>query len=248
MAKRTVRCSYCGGVGHNISTCEKYKEAAVHNVKLLQEKISKETGFVSEQQIAYWKSSLALWKERAGLDKKKRKGTRKCGYCGERGHNRKTCEVKKQDIVKQAHTIQRFRNYLMPKLQEAGFGPGALVCTKSYGSRQDEMYILQDIRWDSIDTSSAFGDRSYGADRSVLVLADVQTLRSYHYCIPGYLTNWNDLDTKYYDGQWDLQMVTPASDVSCPEHFLSYEACLETAEKSEMFKETRPAKFWNDNI
>ncbi len=80
MARRT--CGYCGGTGHNRSTCPVEKG----NVEDIRAK------YPDNWQVREYDQRHARRKEtrlRASQD-------RKCSYCGEQGHNRRSCTTLKQ--------------------------------------------------------------------------------------------------------------------------------------------------------
>ena len=81
----TVRCSYCGEKGHNRRGCPSLK-------KRLEQILA-----MPEDARNYDERCLVSEFER----KKRNNVDRKCSYCGERGHNRRTCEVlaKHRDYV-----------------------------------------------------------------------------------------------------------------------------------------------------
>lgn len=80
-----MRCSYCHTEGHNKRTCPELtavlKRRAAHERQM-------------DDGDSYW---ARRYEER--INPKKRKKTMNCGYCGERGHTRRKCEVIQRDKV-----------------------------------------------------------------------------------------------------------------------------------------------------
>jgi len=103
----TVRCGYCRGRGHNITTCPElegdYKSS----------KAKYEAGEDTNYRDAYIVSTY----ERVMSRKKRKKTQRKCSYCRKRNHNRTTCQQRKDDIdlLYKAQDIanRRFRDAVM---------------------------------------------------------------------------------------------------------------------------------------
>ena len=103
----TVRCRYCRGRGHNITTCPELKD----DYKVSKAKY--EAGEDTNYRDAYIVSTY----ERVMSRKKRKKTHRKCSYCRKRNHNRTTCQQRKDDIdlLYKAQDIanRRFRDAVM---------------------------------------------------------------------------------------------------------------------------------------
>jgi len=110
--KRTVRCSYCGGAGHNRAGCSDYKERI--------ETLRKEFGDDHYNVRLYdqKKASKAL---------RKSQSVRVCSYCQEGGHNRATCQSLKGHIAETIKQNAAFRQSLYDCLAAANFGLGSIV-------------------------------------------------------------------------------------------------------------------------
>ena len=107
----TVRCSWCGKSGHNAAGCEE---------KLEQMEKWRDSLDFAERSRAY---NYFSKRER----KAERAKNRKCSYCGEVGHTRRTCPVHKKDAAVFSDMIYEAREKLYSRFLEKGFGPGALV-------------------------------------------------------------------------------------------------------------------------
>lgn len=104
MARRTVRCSYCGQRGHNKAGCPKLK--------------AKLAARAEAHPDCAW-----LANERYNEAQRKK---RACTYCGEEGHNRTTCRTMKQDILLLEQKNQAWKFHVRERLEDIGLGPGAL--------------------------------------------------------------------------------------------------------------------------
>jgi hypothetical protein len=107
----TVRCSYCGEKGHTRATCRHLEE----RMRELLEK-----GTVSQRGHAerYFDKKLS---------KSRRAQSRRCTYCNETGHNRRTCNKLERHINVYADMVYEARQKMLSNMIQFGFGPGALV-------------------------------------------------------------------------------------------------------------------------
>tara|TARA_B100000287_G_scaffold13730_1_gene13909 strand:+ start:31851 stop:32642 length:792 start_codon:yes stop_codon:yes gene_type:complete len=123
--KRTVRCGYCYEKGHNKSSCPELR-------KHLRDTIASATAAVKRN---VWESP---WVERSTkrrleeatkqLHKLEGKGkTRKCGFCGDFGHTRRTCQKRKDKTAEMLKQTLNIRERVRDVLQDIGCAPGALV-------------------------------------------------------------------------------------------------------------------------
>ena len=141
---RTVRCGHCYEIGHNKSACPKRKQD-------LQEQFDYYTKQIAEDDFeGDWHKNQAqrhLNNIERQLEKMANRGkNRKCGFCGEGGHTRRTC--KSRNIAAEnamAQTID-LRKKAAQKMADAGFGPGCLVKAAIYGHDDPILAIITDIQ------------------------------------------------------------------------------------------------------
>jgi hypothetical protein len=124
----TVRCSYCGTQGHNRAGCTDYKDR-IEELRLLEG-----SSHVTVQQYDY-----AL-KRKAEAAK-----NRKCTYCGQPEHNRRSCSVLKEVIESFRAKNATFCKNMLAAFIEKGLGPGAIISVDNYGERID--YLVTGIKW-----------------------------------------------------------------------------------------------------
>ena len=103
-------CGYCGGAGHNRRTCEKLKKNHPEHVER------------REKYLAERKRSRDEYKAARGIST-----SRKCSFCFEPGHNRKTCPALKKEIEAIKKNVAEFRLWFKLNLIEKGYGVGAVV-------------------------------------------------------------------------------------------------------------------------
>ena len=130
---RSVYCSFCGERGHNRSSCPKRKQYIKDNPNSWEA--------IKEQRKAQRRKEI------------KDKGGRKCSYCGNRGHTVRTCEVKKQDRVRLIEVLTRERAEGLKRLNEIGWGVGALFEKKNRWVDEKQIYMVESIEWDSWNDS-----------------------------------------------------------------------------------------------
>jgi hypothetical protein len=113
--RRSVRCRHCGESGHNINGCAKVKEYAKNNPN----------SYTAEKMKARQEAMQH----------------RKCSYCGEEKHTRRTCTQIMSDMVKVAAINIDFRKKALETINRVGLAPGALISvTETSGYDQAGTY------------------------------------------------------------------------------------------------------------
>lgn len=113
--RRSVHCRHCGESGHNINGCAKMKEYAKNNPNS-------------------WSAEKLKARQEAMQH-------RKCSYCGEEKHTRRTCTQIMSDMVKVAAINIDFRKKALETIKRVGLAPGALISvTETSGYDQAGVY------------------------------------------------------------------------------------------------------------
>ena len=159
----TVRCSWCGQSGHNAAGCK--------------EKLKAMTEWRDDNDVAKRNRARNYFAKRER--KAHRAKNRSCSYCGEVGHTKRTCKVRKSDVSVYAELVYDGRKKLYKSFQEKGFGPGALV---SY----------EDKKWSS-DTAEYVTETYLGVVTSIE--HDELSHRINH-------TRWTCSNSKYVKVSW----------------------------------------------
>jgi hypothetical protein len=141
--KRTVRCGYCYEKGHNKSACPKRKVDLKDNIERYTRELA-EDKFSREWEKTNTERYLRNAKE--ALHKMETRGqNRKCGFCGETGHTRRTCPERKRQTAEQLAKTLDIRKKVISRMLDAGFGPGALVSVGQDNDNRHIMAIVQSV-------------------------------------------------------------------------------------------------------
>jgi len=155
--KRTVRCGHCYETGHNKSSCKALRQT-------LRDRIARDKAALEKDEWTHeWEKGSAqsrLQNASRQLHKLESKGkNRKCGYCSDTGHTRRTCQERKDHVEVHTDKTLRFRRELCDHFIAHGLGPGALV-------------EVDPREW----TNDAVGDRALGVVTSI----DFSEIREQH--------------------------------------------------------------------
>ncbi len=148
--KRTVRCGHCYEKGHNKSACPKRKTDLKANI----ERYTKE---LAQDNWAYdWERTNTeryLQRSKEQLHKMETRGqSRKCGFCGEEGHTRRTCPHRKAKVTEATSRAIDLRKFAAKQMVAEGFGPGALIQVPHprHGSEQQVLAVVTSVNFEEI--------------------------------------------------------------------------------------------------
>ena len=170
----TVRCSYCYQSGHNKRSCPELSrqiEGRYHgNVRAasLERKKGNENDAkwyderaeeYRQQYIKRTKFDLATGEKvsnKAAKAERMKKVT--CGYCGQRGHTRRTCDQVKRDKQVFIEQTRRVRKARLQEIREIGIGVGSLlpVAAWGYGGKDGNyghyttLRYIKTVNWNSV--------------------------------------------------------------------------------------------------
>jgi hypothetical protein len=171
---RSNQCTHCGQYGHNRRGCPQIKEAHARVEHLAEkygierseeERLYTSTSWIerineaakaqdaSEDEVS-WRDRW-LWEEiadRKVAQVRKNARGRQCGFCGERGHNARTCPAKKQHR-KDCDAMRGLAHRVLAAcLKKAGIVPGALMRQRQWnlGEYRTVMSMVVGIEWDRV--------------------------------------------------------------------------------------------------
>ena len=142
--KKTVRCSYCYGTGHSRRTCPELHPNGTP---------AQQRAKLREEAKEHRKLVRAQRKRDKAAGKEVTKITRKCGYCGEKGHTRRTCVHRKNKVAEELDKILDIRQRVAERMMDRGFGPGALISVDSPSDHGESvMAIVTKIDFSRIES------------------------------------------------------------------------------------------------
>ena len=242
--KRTVRCGYCYEIGHNRSSCPQKKQMHKDNIanyeKMLQEDdLSEDSRRHAERLLANHKRSL---------DKSNNRGKhRRCSYCKEEGHTRRTCKHRKADINEFAEKCLEAREQFAENMIAHGFGVGTLGYRGDYYGTTDELTIVESIKWDYLTHEVALGGSSPWQDvvtsRSIAPSEYNPNGKLHWSILPLEISRLNESDTTNANKRMAFRIVSPV-DPAMPDDFLTKEGALRVAEEHADFNNgSRPYQY-----
>ena len=144
--KRTVRCGHCYEKGHNKSACPERKKDLKANVERYTKELA-ENKFAHDYQRdnteRYLRHSAKQLEAMANRGK-----NRKCGFCSDPGHTRRTCPSRKQQTSEHLAKVLNVRKKVADRMISAGFGPGSLVTVDRGG--ESHMAVITEVRFNDI--------------------------------------------------------------------------------------------------
>ena len=155
--KRTVRCGHCYEKEHNKSACPKRKQDLKENVERYTKELA-EDKFVHDYQRDNTKRYLRHSVDQ--LEKMANRGkNRKCGFCGDPGHTRRTCTYRKAQVSEKLAKTLDVRSRVAKRMVADGFGPGTLI---NVGSADDVIpAVIQSVSFHSMEPGHAVSRDSY---------------------------------------------------------------------------------------
>ena len=174
----TVRCSHCYKTGHNRRKCPELTEEIKGYYTGATSMAAKEREQGNEQDAEWYDQRAEVYRQqyikRTKIDlatgkkvtnkvaKAERMKKVTCGYCGQRGHTRRTCQNAKNDYEVYKVLTRRARLQWYDNFKSTGAGVGSMVVNRnvsgyfpdgSYGT-QTVTGLITGINWDAIDGHS----------------------------------------------------------------------------------------------
>jgi hypothetical protein len=159
--KRTNSCSYCRGTDHRAPECKTaeydYNEWSNHRVPHKSEswhtwKRHDYTQWIREA------SKVAVMRRRAQQGRRKPgyRAPPSCGFCGERGHDRRNCEEMKNILAAAKRANENWKKALRDVLVgEEGICEGAAVKVKRkrgwMGRTEEQIGLIVRVNWDEMN-------------------------------------------------------------------------------------------------
>ena len=141
--KKTVKCGYCGKIGHNRVSCEEQK-ATIEENRTLYGSSHPDVKEYDEYKQDYSKKSST-----------NAKNTRFCSYCRTSGHNSRTCTVRSRDFTRLKKLNYKWRTAMLEELQARGIGIGSIFSSTSSShsvnkSKSKKIWTLVSVDWGNL--------------------------------------------------------------------------------------------------
>jgi hypothetical protein len=243
--KRTVRCGYCYEVGHNKGSCESKKQNHKDHIAAYEKEIA-DDNFTDDWERNYAQRNLD--RHKAELNKTVNRGkNRKCSYCKNEGHTRRTCSFRKGDMNSWVDKCLIAREKFVENMTATGFGLGSLAYRKDlYGSGARQLLMIERIVWDMITHEVAVGRGNHYADvcygRSFESDNHYPAGRLYQLQLPCSVSNINNEEFPHRFEARCPEVASPAPP-SIPEDFLTKESAMKAAKFSKEFDDSRPYEY-----
>ena len=239
--KRSVRCGHCYETGHNKSSCKIKKQSHLDQIAGYEQQLA-EDKFTDDWERNYAKRNLE--RHKAELNKAANRGkNRKCSYCKDEGHTRRTCSFRKGDMNSYAAKCVEAREKFVENMTEVGFGIGALgYRTDSWGDSK-VLAIVESVFWGSFNHNVAVDSPNQYSEivraRTFESTEHYPAGRVYGCLLPSSVSNINNQEVSPRFERRCFDIVSPVVP-SPPEDFLTIESALRAAKESEEFDDSRP--------
>jgi len=243
---RTVRCGYCYNQGHNKSSCEAKKQNHKDLIAAYEKQLA-DDNFTYDHERIYAKRNIE--RHQAELNKSRNRGkNRKCSYCQDEGHTRRTCSYRKGDMNDWTEKCIAAREQFVEGMTAVGFGIGALAYRKEFYSKcVKELVMIEGITWNKITHEVAVsGENPYTevCHARTLALDDHNPNgRLYRLQLPCSISNINNEELPHRFEDRCPEIVSPVS-ASVPEDFLTEDSAMEAAKLSGEFEDSRPYRYY----
>ena len=198
----TVRCSECYKEGHNRRSCPRLKERLAKAQAIPEG----ERGYYDREVIREFEQA-----KRSNTD-------RKCSYCGEKGHNRRTCEILAKH---QAHLQKQqvaFRTAFLQHVQEIGLNVGAIVDYNKTDPRGGS--IVTDMTWDNVSITEAHESITrFAYARPIRQMTNPRASEWFTLAAPDHWptgAKWTADDHRWQEKQYGLKVLSPVKVAAVP--------------------------------
>ena len=235
---RTVTCSHCYEKGHNSGGCKQRKEDSLEKIADYEKRLEEDL-FADDWERNYAKGQLR--RHKAVIEKSANRGkNRKCSYCKEGGHTRRTCSYRNGDMKNFATKTLEAREKFIDRFIEHGLGVGALVMIKNWDA--EELAMVSGVNWTYITHHAALGGDQEYID---LITTETLTGRRNSCMLPRSIADIEDIckDNPKRGRRESVMTITSPVDVVYPEDFLTMECCLNTAKLRGDFMKERPYSY-----
>lgn len=210
--KGVVRCSFCGGRHHNITTCKVVDQYA----NLALDKIAKIPDYIC---TPHEHRALIEIKKREERKVKLRRPKRapKCSYCNSLKHKRPKCDHLKNFREKVYKANKNWKKLLHKRVNEVGLGVGSLirldgqiVTSLDFNVENNCIAMITNYNINNLNVFCALGDnsREYQSNTNIDILSGDKTdTISVKYF--GHLLGYELLHTGWWYNETDPKILSP---------------------------------------
>ena len=195
-------CSNCWSSGHTKRSCPEMKKKAATWLKE-----NEHLRGTDEYYEPYYVQEVRGYAEIVK--------NRKCSWCDEGGHNKRGCPMRKAANSKNIEKNKEFRLEVLKKLENSGYGVGALIEHRS----NERLYMIMDMRWENINlrASSETAADSYEYSKRFykngmiypdMVVMDIGTSSKSSVYYPSVVANSNGTSMLHYSAD-HYNVVSP---------------------------------------
>ena len=229
MYRSAPHCSYCGRTGHNRATCPDLKK------RVERLRVTHPSSLTVLQYDAAQRRRSSSAKRRAAY-RSKPEGPRLCSFCGESGHNRRTCtKLKAAKTVFQARQAE-YRSVVLNLMRASGLGPGAMIQWHRGHVPSYKPEIIRSVDWSSIGLEQVI-DGSTLSGSALKIARPTQPFFAGSLHLPRSIMY--DCEDKYRESRlshYVMMAPAPASSLIPPEGWLDGSMGLEQAFKAKNSK------------
>jgi hypothetical protein len=171
---RTVRCRHCFNEGHNVKSCSALTKEVAENVN----------GYYHRRYRKYFNDDGT---------RKKDSAVKKCSYCNEPGHTKRTCDVKLDDMIYNVKINSLYRKDMLNFLKTKGLGIGSLI------TLHKSMYLVTGFRWDDF----VCGDNRW--DKAHLEIMPVTEGSYRKFAIDDYIIKYDQNSIKVDSPEYNIE-------------------------------------------
>jgi hypothetical protein len=211
-------CSKCWQVGHTKRACPAYRKKAATWLKE-NEHLKDTEGYHKPHYVREVEGYAESVKNR------------RCSWCQEKGHNKRSCTIRKGAATKNVEKNKEWRAVVFEKLKEVGLGVGALITSTTYRGDVPQLYLVTDMKWDGINIRASgnecvdyyeYSKHNYkeGSAYPQMTVSSIDNCRSSTLYYPQFKDK--DDNELFYNANSGLEIVSP-SEPSPPDDWLNDE-------------------------
>ena len=210
----TVHCGYCREKGHNQRGCEEYKNVKKERYERALNTPEGDRSYYDNRTIQDWEAA-----------EQKKSTPRKCSYCSEHGHNRRSCEPLKEHMECVLKQERAFRTAFVDHLSDIGLNIGSLILPHDQSDDRRNYidnvpHLVTKIRWENISICEA----RQSIDRFVIArpvsnLINDRNVTAFNIKAPEHWPTgerWNETSQRWQEEHYGLNVISGTPGIEPP--------------------------------